>query len=388
MKHIIGVASGKLKAPIARPGKGSQRVSSAGAAYLPAPAEGVSPTVPPQATRVTVDEDYAGQRLDNFLIRQLKGVPKTHVYRIIRSGEVRVNKGRAHADTRVEAGDIVRLPPVRTSGRADQKAQAMLNLVTEVARHGASSTVGGYAPSREFPVLFEDDFLLAIDKPAGVAVHGGSGVSFGIIEQLRMARPGADFLELVHRLDRETSGVLLIAKRRMALKLLQEQFRERETDKVYLALVSGDWPANQRVIDKALHKFLLDNGERRVKVVANDHPDGQRSVTLVKVKTAIAASPAAPATLFTLLEVTLKTGRTHQIRVHLAGEGHPIAGDDKYGDFELNKALQKSVEGRPALKRMFLHAWSLKFNHPKTRKAIQLEAALPDELQQFLPPRG
>ena len=340
-----------------------------------------------QATLVTVDEDYAGQRLDNFLIRQLKGVPKTHVYRIIRSGEVRVNKGRAQADTRVQTGDIVRLPPVRTSERAEQKAQAMQSVMTEVARHGASSTVGGYAPSKEFPILFEDDFLLAIDKPAGVAVHGGSGVSFGIIEQLRMARPEADFLELVHRLDRETSGILLIAKRRMALKLLQEQFRERETDKVYLALVSGDWPANQRVIDKALHKYLLPNGERRVKIVANEHPDALRSVTLVKVKTPIAANPLAPRTPFTLLEVTIKTGRTHQIRVHLAGQGHPIAGDDKYGDFELNKALQKSSAGSASLKRMFLHAWSLKFNHPKTRKAVQLQASLPEELQQFLPSR-
>lgn len=343
---------------------------------------------------MTVDEDYAGQRLDNFLIRQLKGVPKTHVYRIIRSGEVRINKGRAQADTRVQAGDIVRLPPVRTSERAGQKAQAMLNVMTEVARHGATSTVGGYAPSREFPILFEDEFLLAIDKPAGVAVHGGSGVSFGVIEQLRMARPGADFLELVHRLDRETSGILLIAKRRMALKLLQEQFRERETDKVYLALVSGNWPANHRVIDKALHKYLLQGkegtpgaGERRVKVVANDDPDGMRSVTLVKVKAAIPAKPSAPATPFTLLEVTLKTGRTHQIRVHLASAGHPIAGDDKYGDFELNKALQKSGPDAASLKRMFLHAWSLKFKHPKTRKEIHLQAPLPDELQQFLPPR-
>ena len=340
---------------------------------------------PPQATLVTVDEDYSGQRLDNFLIRQLKGVPKTHVYRIIRSGEVRVNKGRAHADTRVEAGDIVRLPPVRTSERAVQKAQAMQSVMTEVARHGASSTVGGYAPAAEFPILFEDDFLLAIDKPAGVAVHGGSGVSFGIIEQLRMARPEADFLELVHRLDRETSGILLIAKRRMALKLLQEQFRERETDKVYLALVSGNWPARLRVIDKALHKYLLPNGERRVKIVANDHPDALRSVTLVKVKAEIAANPLAPGIPFSLLEVTIKTGRTHQIRVHLAGEGHSIAGDDKYGDFELNKALQKSSAGSPSLKRMFLHAWSLKFNHPKTRKAVQLQAALPAELQQFMP---
>ncbi len=348
MKHIIGAAS--------------------------ADATGVQAA----ASFVTVDEDYAGQRLDNFLIRQLKGVPKTHVYRIIRSGEVRVNKGRAQADTRVEAGDIVRLPPVRTSERADQKAVA-IEAAKEVVRHGAMSTVGGFAPAAEFPILFEDDFVLAIDKPAGVAVHGGSGVSFGVIEQLRMARPDADFLELVHRLDRETSGILLIAKRRMALKLLQEQFRERETDKVYLALVQGSWPANQRVIDKALHKYEAPNGERRVKVVANDHPDGLRSITLVKVKNTLADG------LFTLLEVTIKTGRTHQIRVHLADAGHPIAGDDKYGDFELNKALQKSNASAPSLKRMFLHAWSLKFNHPKLRKVVHLQAELPPELQQFLP---
>jgi 23S rRNA pseudouridine955/2504/2580 synthase len=327
------------------------------------------------------------------LIRQLKGVPKTHVYRIIRSGEVRVNKGRAQADTRVQTGDIVRLPPVRTSERADQKAVAIAAAQEQarvIVRHGAMSTVGGFAPAAEFPILFEDDFLLAIDKPAGVAVHGGSGVSFGVIEQLRMARPEADFLELVHRLDRETSGILLIAKRRMALKLLQEQFRERETDKVYLALVKGNWPTNLRVIDKALHKYELQGkpgtlgaGERRVKVVANDHPDGLRSVTLVKVKNTFADGR------FTLLEVTIKTGRTHQIRVHLADAGYPIAGDDKYGDFELNKALQKSNQkpdiNTPSLKRMFLHAWSLKFNHPKLRKTVHLQAQLPPELQQFLP---
>ena len=386
MKHIIGAASGKAKRPgksLARPTFTPPQPRRQALPPPPIPARiEPAPVALPQVTLVTVDEDYAGQRLDNFLIRQLKGVPKTHVYRIIRSGEVRVNKGRAQADTRVEAGDIVRLPPVRTSERAEQKAQAMAQ---EVARHGASSTVGGYAPASEFPILFEDDFLLAIDKPAGVAVHGGSGVSFGIIEQLRMARPQADFLELVHRLDRETSGILLIAKRRMALKLLQEQFRERETDKVYLALVSGSWPVKQRVIDQGLHKYLLPNGERRVKIVPNDHPDAMRSVTLVKVKAAIAANPLVPATPFTLLEVTIKTGRTHQIRVHLAGAGHPIVGDDKYGDFELNKALQKTSASASSLKRMFLHAWSLKFNHPKTRKAIQLQAALPDELQQFLP---
>ena len=343
-------------------------------------APGSSAAANPAATFVTVDEDYAGQRLDNFLIRQLKGVPKTHVYRVIRSGEVRVNKGRAQADSRVKAGDVVRLPPVRTSERADQKAEAM-KAAQEVVRHGAMSTVGGFAPAAEFPILFEDDFVLAIDKPAGVAVHGGSGVSFGVIEQLRMARPESDFLELVHRLDRETSGILLIAKRRMALKLLQEQFRERETDKVYLALVRGAWPANQRVIDKALHKYEAPNGERRVKVVANDHPDGLRSITLVKVKDTFADGR------FTLLEVTIKTGRTHQIRVHLADAGHPIAGDDKYGDFDLNKALQKPNPHSPSLKRMFLHAASLKFNHPKLRKVVHLQAALPPELQQFLPPQ-
>ena len=333
---------------------------------------------PAAAAFVTVTEDYAGTRLDNFLIRYLKGVPKTHVYRIIRSGEVRVNKGRAQADTRVETGDVVRLPPVRTSERADQKAVA-IEAAKEVVRHGAMSTVGGFAPAAEFPVLFEDDFVLAIDKPAGVAVHGGSGVSFGVIEQLRMARPDAEFLELVHRLDRETSGILLIAKRRMALKLLQEQFRERETDKVYLALVKGNWPANQRVIDKALHKYESPNGERRVKVVPNDHPDALRSITLVKVKNTVADGR------FTLLEVTIKTGRTHQIRVHLADAGHPIAGDDKYGDFDMNKALQKTSANAPSLKRMFLHAWSLKFNHPKLRKVVHLQAELPPELQQFLP---
>ena len=392
MKHIIGAASGKARQKATQPSArsfvpGARPKPQVFSPAIPRPPVPAADAPAPQATLVTVDEDYGGQRLDNFLIRHLKGVPKTHVYRIIRSGEVRVNKGRAQADTRVEAGDVVRLPPVRTSERADQKAQAMATF-QEVVRHGASSTVGGYAPSREFPILFEDDFLLAIDKPAGVAVHGGSGVSFGVIEQLRMARPDAEFLELVHRLDRETSGILLIAKRRMALKLLQEQFRERETDKVYLALVSGEWPANHRVIDKALHKYLIENGERRVKVVANDHPEGMRSVTLVKVKSLIPASPCAPATPLSLLEVTIKTGRTHQIRVHLASEGHPIAGDDKYGDFELNKALQKSVAGAPPLKRMFLHAWSLKFNHPKLRKVVHLQAELPPELQQFLPARA
>ncbi len=313
---------------------------------------GTEPPASPQVKTVTVDEESAGQRLDNFLIRHLKGVPKTHVYRIIRSGEVRVNKGRAAADTRVASGDRVRLPPVRVSERAAEKAEQP-------------------APAREFPVLLEDEHLIALDKPAGVAVHGGSGVSFGVIEQLRQARPGAKFLELVHRLDRETSGILLVAKKRSALLKLQDQFRDRETGKTYLALVSGAWPANRKVIDVPLHKYLQADGERRVKVVDKDDPDGMRAITLVKVARKLHG--------FTLLEVTIKTGRTHQIRVHLASQGHGIAGDDKYGDFELNKTLQKQ-----GLKRMFLHAWRLQFSHPASQERIELHAPLPPALQEFI----
>ena len=300
---------------------------------------------------LTVDEESAGQRLDNFLIRHLKGVPKTHVYRIIRSGEVRINKGRASADTRIENGDVVRLPPVRISDKVAEKA----------ARP---------APGREFPLLLEDDALMAIDKPAGVAVHGGSGVSFGVIEQLRQARPQAKLLELVHRLDRETSGILLVAKKRSALKHVQDQFRERETGKTYLALVQGSWPEKLKVIDSSLHKYLLPDGERRVRVTSNDDPDGMRSITLVKVAQRLEGC--------TLLEVTIKTGRTHQIRVHLASQGHPIAGDDKYGDFEWNKTLNKQ-----GLKRMFLHAWRLEFTHPATGKRVTLNSPLPPELQLY-----
>ena len=303
-----------------------------------------------------VDEESAGQRLDNFLMRHLKGVPKTHVYRIIRSGEVRINKGRAAADTRVQNGDEVRLPPMRVSDKVAEKAERP-------------------APGREFPLLLEDDSLMAIDKPAGVAVHGGSGVSFGVIEQLRQARPEAKLLELVHRLDRDTSGILLVAKKRSALKHLQEQFRERETGKTYLALVKGDWPDKLRVIDQPLHKFLLPDGERRVRVTTAEDPDGMRSITLVKVAQRLQGA--------TLLEVTIKTGRTHQIRVHLASQGHPIAGDDKYGDFEWNRQLLKPG-ARVGLKRMFLHAWRLQFSHPVTDERVALQAELPPELKAYI----
>ena len=322
----------------------------------------------PAARLVEVDADSAGQRLDNFLIRHLKGVPKTHVYRIIRSGEVRINKGRVSADTRVEAGDIVRLPPVRISDKVAEKAERP-------------------APAREFPILLEDEHLIAIDKPAGVAVHGGSGVSFGVIEQLRQARPASKFLELVHRLDRDTSGILLVAKKRSALTHLQDQFRERETGKTYLALVTGTWPANKKVIDLPLHKYLQAGpegtsgaGERRVRVTTADDPDGMRSITLVKVRSTAAARPEQGLPAMSLLEVTIKTGRTHQIRVHLASQGHAIVGDDKYGDFDLNKRLQKQ-----GMKRMFLHAWRLQFNHPASGERVQLIAELPPELADFVP---
>ena len=316
-----------------------------------------APDGAPAARTVQVDEESAGQRLDNFLIRHLKGVPKTHVYRIIRSGEVRVNKGRAAADTRVEAGDQVRLPPVRLSQAAAEKKAAP-------------------PPAREFPILFEDDHLIALDKPAGVAVHGGSGVSSGVIEQLRQARPQARFLELVHRLDRETSGILLVAKRRSALTRLQDQFRDRETGKTYLALALGRWPGNRKVIDLPLHKYLQADGERRVKVVERDDPDGLRSITLVKVARRLALQGLEAS----LLEVTIRTGRTHQIRVHLASQGHPIAGDDKYGDFDINRQLLK-----PGLRRMFLHAWRLQFDHPASGERIALESPLPAELHTLLP---
>ena len=305
---------------------------------------------PPPAVRlVQVDENAAGQRLDNFLIRLLKGVPKTHVYRVIRSGEVRVNKGRAAADTRLAAGDEVRVPPVRTAA-VDEAARAAV-------------------PGREFPVLLEDEHLVAIDKPAGVAVHGGSGVSFGVIEQLRRARPQARFLELVHRLDKETSGVLLVAKKRSALTALQNQFRARDAGKTYAALVAGGWPEKSKVIDVPLHKYLTPDGERRVR--ATD--DGRRSVTLVQVARRFGG--------FTLLDVTIKTGRTHQIRVHLSHEGHPIVGDDKYGDFALNRQV-----ARPPLRfgRMFLHARRLAFDHPADGRRIELEAPLPRDCEDLL----
>ena len=295
---------------------------------------------------LTVDTEDAGQRIDNWLIRKLKGVPKSHIYRIVRSGEVRVNKGRVATDYRTQANDVIRIPPVR------------------VAEHHENARP---VPAAVFPMVYEDDALLVINKPAGVAVHGGSGVSFGVIEQLRAAHPDARFLELVHRLDRETSGLLMLAKKRSALVKLHEMLRNTHPDKRYLALGVGHWDAAQRHVKLALHKYTLPDGERRVRVDSA----GLASHTGFKILTRY--------TGYTLVEAHLKTGRTHQIRVHMQACGCPIAGDDKYGDHGINRALAKQ-----GLKRMFLHASSLSLVHPLTGAPLQLEAALPAELQHFL----
>jgi 23S rRNA pseudouridine955/2504/2580 synthase len=300
-------------------------------------------------TFLEVGEDGAGQRIDNFLLKRLKGVPKSHVYRILRSGEVRVNKGRASADRRLELGDRVRVPPVRVAEKPKEPV----------------------APAREFAVVFEDEAMIVLDKPAGVAVHGGSGVDFGVIEQLRRARPQAKFLELAHRLDRETSGLLIVGKKRAALTRLHDMFRDGGMDKRYLALVKGHWRDKLRNVKLPLLKYLTPEGERRVRV----SPEGKEAHSVVRLQ----GRWMTPQGEFSLVEVELRTGRTHQIRVHLAHLGFPILGDEKYGDFALNRDLQKQ-----GLKRMFLHAASLRLPHPLNGERLSLAAPLPAELERFL----
>ena len=298
------------------------------------------------ATLLEVGDESAGQRIDNFLLRIAKGVPKSHIYRILRSGEVRVNKGRIGADYKLVLGDVVRVPPIRIAQAPIGKAAV---------------------PAREFDVVFEDDAIIVIDKPAGVAVHGGSGVSFGVIEQLRRARPQAKLLELAHRLDRETSGLLLVAKKRSALTCLHDMFRDGDINKRYLALVKGRWLNTLQHVRLPLHKYLTEAGERRVNV----SPAGKEAHSIVRL--------VARWQNFSLVEVELKTGRTHQIRVHLAHLGYPLAGDDKYGDFSLNKDLQKA-----GLKRMFLHAAKLSLPHPLSHGPLAFETPLPAELRDFV----
>ncbi len=297
-----------------------------------------------RATTLEVGEEAAAQRIDNFLLRHLKGVPKSHVYRVLRSGEVRVNSGRVKPEYRLRQGDRVRVPPVRIAEKAKATARPA-----------------------EFPVVHEDAALLVVDKPAGVAVHGGSGVSFGVIESLRAARPQAKFLELAHRLDRDTSGLLVVAKKRSALVEVHRMLREGEVRKVYLTLAKGRWQGKAREIRESLHKYVNAKGERRVSVQA----DGRAALTRV---TALKVNDE-----FSFLEVELLTGRTHQIRVHLAHAGHPVLGDDKYGDFDLNHRLEKA-----GVRRLFLHAARLSLAHPLTKDKLDLAAPLPAEMTRFV----
>jgi 23S rRNA pseudouridine955/2504/2580 synthase len=308
------------------------------------PIDGKAAHPAPAVRWIEVTDDEAGQRIDNYLMARLKGVPKSLVYRILRSGEVRINSQRVDASRKVAAGDRIRVPPVRVAERDEDVP----------------------APHFQMPVLFEDESLLALDKPAGLAVHGGSGVAHGVIESLRSMRPEARFLELVHRLDRETSGVLLIAKKRASLVVLHEMLRERDMDKRYLVGVKGRFRNEMQRVKAALSKRTTLAGEKHVSVA----DDGQEAETVFR--------RISRGERFSLLEAHLLTGRTHQIRVHLAHLKHPVLGDDKYGDFELNKALRK--EG---LKRMFLHAASLELEHPITGEKLKLESPLPRELAKF-----
>lgn len=312
-------------------------------------------TETPSADRAsyrTIGLDSEGQRLDNYLIRIAKGVPKSHVYRIVRAGEVRVNKGRVAVDYRLIAGDQVRIPPMRVAERA----------LTPLA---------AVPPAAMPPILFEDEHLIAVDKPAGLAAHGGSGIAYGLIERVRAARPNQPFLELVHRLDRETSGLLLLAKSRRALLELHEDLRAGRVEKRYSVLVGGDWVNDRQHVRLALTKYVNRHGERRVSVDA----EGMESHTIFSLIRRYGG--------FSLLDADLKTGRTHQIRVHLAHLGFPIVGDDKYGDFELNKRIARG-DGTPRLARMFLHAGAMRFEHPVTSRPMALEAPLPKECSDFL----
>lgn len=309
-----------------------------------------SSPISPSVQWIEVDSEHAGQRIDNFLFTRLKGVPKSHVYRILRTGEVRRNGGRVRAQDRLDSGDVVRLPPIRVAER--ESVELPLNLIR-----------GRIEPR----ILYEDDDLLVLNKPSGMAVHGGSGLSYGVIEALRELRPQARSLELVHRLDRETSGCLLIAKKRSALKSLHEQFRDDDVNKVYVALLAGQWAKTRLMVDAPLKKNVLQSGERMVRVAR----DGKSAMTEFKRLARYAEA--------TLVEARPITGRTHQIRVHALHMGHALAGDERYGDEATNRRFRQS-----GLKRLFLHAAHTTFRHPRTGVAVKVEAPLDSELADFL----
>lgn len=308
---------------------------------------------PSRVEFVTVGPDQGGQRIDNFLLRHLKGVPKTLIYRILRKGEVRVNKGRIKPDYRVQAGDEIRIPPVRRS--QDEK------------RPPSSRNVSALSDR----ILYEDERIIIVNKPAGMAVHGGSGVSHGVIETMRHWRDDLHFLELVHRLDRETSGCLILAKKRSALRQLHELLRESDVDKRYLALVKGAWTQGTQRIVIALRKNVLRSGERMVNV----SDDGKTAISTFY--------PVSVGKKASLMEIHIETGRTHQIRVHAAHLGHPIAGDDKYGDKEFNRQMHDL-----GLSRLFLHARSLAFTLTEPHKSIAVNAPLDRDLELVLDKLG
>ncbi|HEQ1857308.1 TPA: 23S rRNA pseudouridine(955/2504/2580) synthase RluC [Providencia alcalifaciens] len=304
-----------------------------------------------QVQFIDISDDEAGQRIDNFLLSKLKGVPKSMIYRIIRKGEVRVNKGRIKPEYKLLEGDQVRVPPVRVAERETAPVSAKLDKVAALTDC----------------ILFEDESILVINKPSGTAVHGGSGLSFGVIEGLRALRPEARFLELVHRLDRDTSGILLVAKKRSALRALHEQLRLKQMQKDYLALVRGNWQSHTKVVQAPLLKNILQSGERIVRVSS----EGKPSETRFKVEERFDNA--------TLVKASPVTGRTHQIRVHTLHAGHPIAFDDRYGDKQFDSQLADT-----GLKRLFLHAYSLKFTHPKTGEEMRVVAPLHNDLNQCL----
>lgn len=298
-----------------------------------------------------ISEDETGQRIDNYLLAKLKGVPKSLIYRIVRKGEVRVNKGRIKPEYKLQCGDVVRIPPVRVSEKTQSPVSSKLNKVARL----------------EQQIIFEDDCLLVINKPSGIAVHGGSGLSFGVIEGLRALRPEARFLELVHRLDRDTSGILLVAKKRSALRHLHEQLRVKTVQKDYLALVRGQWQSHVKVVQAPLLKNELASGERIVKVSQEGKPSETRFSIEERYPTA------------TLVKASPVTGRTHQIRVHTLHAGHPIALDDKYGDKEFDAQMRAL-----GLNRLFLHAASIRFEHPKTGETLRLNAPLDEQMKGIL----
>lgn len=301
---------------------------------------------------VTIDEDHLGQRIDNFLVTKLKGVPKSMIYRIVRKGEVRVNKKRIKPEYKLQDGDVVRIPPVRVSASDDKPGpSAKLTKVSQL----------------EDRIVFEDKSIIVLNKPAGIAVHGGSGVDFGVIEAMRSLRPQQKFLELVHRLDKDTSGVLLIAKKRSALKHLHDQLRYKKMQKDYFALVRGEWQSHNKVINAPLLKLTLKSGERIVRV----NQEGKASETRFKIKQRYKG--------VTLVQASPVTGRTHQIRVHCQYAGHPIACDDKYSEQKFDDSMRAL-----GLNRLFLHAVQLKFIHPSTEEVMQVKAPLDDALELLL----